>query len=42
MAKFESKSLRNLAIIGHGGTGKTSLCESLLFVSGKKRTIGKS
>jgi GTPase SAR1 family protein len=34
MAKYESKMLRNLAVIGHGGTGKTSLCESLLYVSG--------
>ncbi len=22
MAKYESKQLRNLAVIGHGGTGK--------------------
>lgn len=41
MAKYESKSLRNLAIAGHGGTGKTSLCESLLFVSGKSERLGK-
>jgi elongation factor G len=41
MAKYESKSLRNLAIVGHGGTGKTSLCESLLFVSGKSERLGR-
>ncbi len=41
MAKYESKSLRNLAIIGHGGTGKTSLCESLLYVSGKSERLGR-
>ncbi|OPY84870.1 MAG: Elongation factor G [Smithella sp. PtaU1.Bin162] len=41
MAKYESKSLRNIAIVGHGGTGKTSLCESLLFVSGKSERLGK-
>jgi elongation factor G len=41
MAKYESKSLRNLAVIGHGGTGKTSLCESLLFVSGKNERLGR-
>jgi elongation factor G len=40
MAKYESKSLRNLAVVGHGGTGKTSLCESLLFVSGKSERLG--
>ncbi|MRR16142.1 MAG: elongation factor G [Deltaproteobacteria bacterium] len=41
MAKYESKMLRNLAVIGHGGTGKTSLCESLLFVSGKNERLGR-
>jgi len=41
MAKYESKSLRNVAVIGHGGTGKTSLCESLLFVSGKNERLGR-
>jgi elongation factor G len=41
MAKYESKSLRNLAVIGHGGTGKTSLCESLLFVAGKNERLGR-
>ena len=41
MAKYESKSLRNMAVIGHGGTGKTSLCESLLFVSGKNERLGR-
>lgn len=41
MAKYESKSLRNMAVIGHGGTGKTSLCESLLFVAGKNERLGR-
>jgi elongation factor G len=41
MAKYEPKSLRNLAVVGHGGTGKTSLCESLLFVSGKSERLGR-
>ena len=36
-----SDSIRNVAFIGHGGTGKTSFCESLLFISGKSDKLGK-
>lgn len=39
MAKYESKQLRNLAVIGHGGTGKTSLCESIPYEQ-EKRAAG--
>ncbi len=41
MAKYESTSLRNVAIIGHGGTGKTSLCEAFLFTAGKTDRPGR-
>ena len=41
MSKYESKSIRNLAIIGHGGTGKTTLCESFLYVAGKTERPGR-
>ncbi len=29
-----TEKIRNLAIVGHGGTGKTSLTEQILFVGG--------
>ncbi len=41
MAKYDSISLRNIAIAGHGGTGKTSLCESCLFIAGKSDKPGR-
>lgn len=41
MAKYDSNSLRNIAIAGHGGTGKTSLCEAFLFLSGKSDKLGR-
>ncbi|MEA2014298.1 MAG: elongation factor G, partial [Thermodesulfobacteriota bacterium] len=41
MAKYDSNSLRNIAVAGHGGTGKTSLCEAFLFISGKYDKLGR-
>ena len=34
MKNYKSNQLRNLAIIAHGGTGKTSLAEAMLYLSG--------
>lgn len=33
--------LRNIAIIGHGGCGKTSLAEAMLYTAGKIKRLGK-
>jgi elongation factor G len=41
MGKYESSNLRNITMVGHGGTGKTSLCESLLFITGKSDKLGR-
>ena len=34
MANYDAKQIRNVAILGHQSSGKTSLVESLAFVSG--------
>ncbi|MDX9745866.1 MAG: elongation factor G [Syntrophales bacterium] len=41
MAKYDTASLRNIVVVGHGGTGKTSLCEAFLFLSGKTDRPGR-
>lgn len=33
MEKVYTKSIRNVALLGHGGSGKTSLAESMLYIS---------
>jgi len=34
MKEYTTKEIRNIAILGHQGTGKTSMSEALLYVSG--------
>ncbi|HHX87212.1 MAG TPA: elongation factor G [Firmicutes bacterium] len=40
MKTYASDSIRNLALVSHGGAGKTSLAEALLFSSGAINRLG--
>ena len=42
MKDQETKSLRNVAIVGHGHCGKTSLVEALLFSAGHVSRLGST
>lgn len=41
MKAFDSYHIRNLAVVAHGGAGKTSLTEALLFCAGATKRLGK-
>ena len=38
---YETKNIRNIAFLGHGGNGKTSLAENILFLTGVTNRQGK-
>ncbi len=38
---IEAGKIRNVAVVGHRGTGKTSLVEALLFQAGKTNRLGQ-
>ena len=41
MKKYEPSRLRNIALIGHGKAGKTSLAEAMLFDGGSSDRLGR-
>ena len=41
MKSYPTKDIRNVGIVGHGGTGKTQLVSSLLYTAGMTQRWGK-
>src|SRR5215211_1977030 len=40
MASYDSAKIRNVAVVGHRGTGKTSLVEAMLYQAGATNRLG--
>src|SRR5687768_8983216 len=41
MKVYDAASIRNVAVVGHGGSGKTQLVSAMLFVAGAVNRLGK-
>ena len=41
MKAYTSNNIRNIAVLGHGGKGKTTLCEAMLYLAGATDRLGK-
>lgn len=41
MKAYSANNIRNIAVVGHGGKGKTTLCEAMLYISGATDRLGR-
>ena len=41
MKSYSTEKIRNLALVGHSASGKTSVCEALLYKTGVVKRLGK-
>lgn len=42
MKQYPASNIKNIALLGHGGSGKTTLADSILYLSGATDRIGKT
>ena len=41
MNVYDTKNIRNVVLLGHGGAGKTTAAEALCYISGAVSKLGK-
>ncbi len=41
MKAYTSNNIRNIAVLGYGGKGKTTLCEAMLYIAGASADLGR-